>query len=174
MKYFSLIIAFTLLSMVSISAQNIEGKEIKNREIEWADFVGEIDQTSKWDAYTNWVTTYSFPRPTFEGDKAYVVLSVRLFLKNNSWVKPGKQNDRLLNHERGHFKIGQICAKQIEKTVNSTAFDRNDYAKQVSALYWQIIEQCKALDKQYDTETNHYQNREQQAAWDKKLKALLN
>src|SRR5689334_8291365 len=119
MKKISLIIAFVLVSAVSISAQNVNGKEIKDRDIEWSDFVGDVVQTSQFDAVTNWVTTYSFPRPTFEGDKARIKLTVHLFLRADSWVKPDKKTPRLLNHERGHFKIGKICAKEIEETVNS-------------------------------------------------------
>jgi hypothetical protein len=174
MKKFLFILMFALLAAFPVFTQAVDGKEINDRELEWSDFVGEVDKSSKWDAYTGWITTYSYPRPTFEGDKVRVQLSVRLFLKNSSWVKSGKETDRLLNHERGHYKIGQICVKQITETVNSTAFDRTNYRKEIDALYWQIIEQCKALEKQYDNETNHYLNQAQQKAWDKKLNDLSN
>src|SRR3712207_9059327 len=67
--------------------------EIKDRELEWSDFVGEVDQTSRFDADTRWVTTYSFPAPTFKDGKAYVKLTVRLFLRSKSWVRPNKRSE---------------------------------------------------------------------------------
>lgn len=173
MKKLSLIIAFVLLSFVSISAQNIDGKEIKNRDIEWSDFVGNVDESSKFDAVTNWVITYAYPQPTFKNETARVKVQVSLFLRSDSWVRANKQTQRLLNHERGHFKIGKICAKEIQETINSMTFDRYDYAKQINVVYWKIIEKYKEFEKQYDSETDHYKNQAQQELWDKKLNDLL-
>lgn len=173
MKKASLIIVFVLVSFISISAQKIDGKEIKNRDIEWSDFTGEADESSKFDAVTYWIITYSFPRPTFEGNKARVKATVRVFLRSDSWVKQDKKTSLLLNHERGHFKIGKICAKEIEETINAMAFDRNDYANQINAVYWEIIKKYVEIEKQYDIDTEHYKNQAQQAMWDKKLNDLL-
>lgn len=172
-KQISLILLFLIISFVSISAQ-VEGKEIINRDIEWADFIGDIDKSSKFYAVTNWAITYNFSRPTFEGNKARVKVSTYLFLLSNSWVKPNKQTPRLLNHERGHFKIGKICAGEIEKTINSKFFDRNNYAEEIAAVYWEIIKKYQEFEKQYDEETDHFNNQEQQLLWDKKLNNLLN
>jgi hypothetical protein len=69
--------------------------------------------------------------------------------------------------------IGKICAKEIEDTINSREFDRDDYAKRISAVYWEIINKYKEIEKQYDRETDHYKNQEQQALWDKKLNDAL-
>jgi predicted secreted Zn-dependent protease len=96
-----------------------------------------------------------------------------LFLRSDSWVRANKQTQRLLNHERGHFKIGKICAKEIQETINSMTFDRYDYAKQINVVYWKIIEKYREFEKQYDSETDHYKNQAQQELWDKKLNDLL-
>ncbi len=173
MKKILLVIAFVLVSFASISAQNIDRKEIKNRDIEWSDFIGDVDKSSEYDAVTNWVTTYAFSRPTFEDGKARVKITIRLFLRSDSWVKPDKQTPLLLNHERGHFKIGKICTKEIEETINSMTFDRSDYAKQIDVVYWEIVKKYIEIEKQYDRDTNHYKNQEQQALWDKKLNDFL-
>ncbi|MBX7171229.1 MAG: DUF922 domain-containing Zn-dependent protease [Pyrinomonadaceae bacterium] len=170
------IIFFLFVFFISfnfIYSQSLPGKEIRNREIEWTDFSGKIDQTSPWDAVTNWTTLYSFAAPNFEGDKARVTITVRLFLKSDSWTKPNKQTPRLLEHERGHFNIGRICADEIESTINTMSFDRNNYHKQIDEVYWKIIEKYKEINAQYERETDHYKNIEQQKKWNKKLNSLL-
>lgn len=174
MKKFLLILVIFLISVISISAQTVIGKEIRYRDVEWADFTGEIDTTSKYDAYTDWKTTYSFPAPKIFGDKVRVTLAVRLYLTIASWVKPNKKSARLLNHERGHFKIGRLCADELEKTINSMEFSRNNYHKEINEKYWEIIKKHQEMNRQYDKDTNHYNNQDQQEIWDKKLNDQLN
>jgi len=173
MKKLLLVIVLVLALGVSISAQNAKGKEIRNRDIEWSDFSGDVDPSSKHDAYTYWMTTYSYQSPSIHGDKVRVDLSVRLSLDPVSWVKPDRRSARLLNHERGHYRIGRICANEIEKVISSTDFSRNNFGKEIDALYWKIIEKYRVINDQYDSDTAHYQNVEQQIFWDRKLESLL-
>ena len=174
MNKLSLIIAFVLITFISISAQTVERKEIQNREIEWSDFVGAVDESSKFDAVTNWVTTYSFPQPTFKDGKVFVKVAVKVYLRLDSWVKPNRKTSRLLEHERGHFKIGKICAKEFKETIDARAFDRTDYAKQISDIYLEIMNKYKEFEKQYDRETDHFKDLAEQDRWNKKLNDLLN
>lgn len=174
MKKLLLVIVLVLALGVSISSQNVRGKEIRNRDIEWSDFSGDVDPSSKHDAYTYWMTTYSFTSPTVRGDKVRVRLTVQLFLDAISWVRPDRRSARLLNHERGHYRIGRICANELESVINSTDFSRGNYSKEIDTVYWKIIEKYRTINDQYDSDTAHYQNVEQQIFWDRKLDSLLN
>jgi len=174
MKKLLLIIVLVLALSVSISSQNVRGKEIRNRDIEWSDFSGDVDQSSKHDAYTFWMTTYNFTSPIAHGDNVRISLTVRLFLDSVSWVKPDKRSARLLNHERGHYRIGRICANELERVISSTDFSRYNYRKEIDVLYWKIIDKYREINDQYDSDTAHYQNVEQQIFWDRKLESLLN
>lgn len=149
------------------------GKEINGRELEWADFTGEVDATSPWDAYTSWTTTYRYPAPIVYDGRVYIAVKVSLFLKPNSWVRPHKKSDILLEHERGHFNIARICAKQIEETINSATFSTSNYRKEIDDAYWMVIGRCKELEKRYDDETKHYNDRTQQALWNRMIHDLL-
>jgi len=156
------------------SRKDVSGKEIRGRELEWTDFVGEVDTKSIWNAYTDWVTSYRFSRPDFAGSRARVTITVQLLLARNSWVKPDKKSDALLDHERGHFNIGRICSRQIERTINSSYFSASNYHKEIDDVYWAEIGKCKEFERQYDLETKHYNDREQQMVWNKKIADLLN
>jgi hypothetical protein len=173
-KKIFLAIVLTLSFCLSGFGQDARGIEIRDRDIEWADFTGEVDPASRFDAYTYWYTTYSYPAPERVGDAVRVNLTIRLFLRSDSWVRPNKKTDRLLNHEQGHYRIGRICANEIEATVNEMEFSRDNYRKEIDAVYWKVIKKYQAINKQYDADTNHYHNRQQQAVWDRKLEELLN
>ena len=157
----------------STSSKDVLGKEIRNRELEWTDFKGEVDPNSRWNAFTDWVTSYRFSAPDFEDGRVRVKLNVQLFLTPNSWVRPDKKSDLLLEHERGHFNIGRICSKQIETTINSASFSSANYRKEIDNAYWMVIGKCKEFERQYDAETRHYNDREQQTLWNKKISDLL-
>ncbi|MBS1798067.1 MAG: DUF922 domain-containing protein [Acidobacteria bacterium] len=173
MKTVILLIALALFSLLPAAAQTANGTEIGDRELEWSDFNGAVDRTSAYDAFTYWFTTYRFGPPVFEDGRARVTVTVRLFLRSDSWVKPGRETARLLNHERGHYKIGRLCAREIAEKINSTLFDRVNYAKEVDAVYWEITRKYQEINRQYDRETDHYNNRAEQERWDKKLDGLL-
>jgi hypothetical protein len=155
------------------SRKDVNGKEIRGRELEWTDFLGAVDPSSRWNAYTDWVTSYRFSRPDFAGGRARVKISVQLLLTRNSWVRSEKKSDELLDHERGHFNIGRICSRQIERTINSTYFSASNYHKEIDNAYWVEIGKCKEFEEQYDADTKHYNDREQQMVWNKKIADLL-
>lgn len=169
-----LLLLLIAASVTAFYSQNASrGKEIRGREIEWADFTDDVDLKSPWHAYTDWVTDYRFSAPDFDGGRVRVKISVRLFLTPRSWVRPNKKSDVLLEHERGHFNIGRICAKQIENSINSSYFSLSSYQKEIDDTYWMITGKCKEFEDRYDAETRHYNDREQQAAWNKTIADLL-
>lgn len=174
MKNLLLLCVLILVSTLPAFAQEVDGKEIINRQIQWSDFVGEIDESSDFDAVTNWAITYRFSAPTIRNGRARVKVTTRIFLRSDSWVRPNKKSARLLEHERGHFKIGQLCAREIEETLSAEIFSASDYAQEIEARYLEIIEKYKEIEKQYDEDTDHYRNVKQQAIWNKKLNEMFN
>jgi hypothetical protein len=171
--FFFTVTVIVAYSQPDRSRKDISGKEIRGRELEWTDFNGEVDPGSRWNAYTDWVTSYRFSRPDFAGGRARVKLTVQLLLTRNSWVKPEKKSDALLEHERGHFNIGRVCSEQVERKINSSSFSASNYPKEIDDMYWVEMGKCKELEQRYDMETKHYNDREQQALWNKNIADLL-
>ena len=173
MKRIAFFILIVIVSTVSALSQSVIGKEINDRDVEWADYNGEINHSSPFAAETYWAVTYKFPPPKVKDGKVYLKVETHLYLRSTSWVKPNRQTQRLLEHEQGHFRIGRICTEEFRKTADSTAFDLDNYAKEIDAIYWTTIKKYQNLTKQYDLETDHYRNIEEQARWNKKLDDLL-
>jgi predicted secreted Zn-dependent protease len=167
--------AVVFLSALIAFAQPAEviGKEINDRDVEWSDFTGPVDPTSRFGAWTDWRITYSFPAPTIRNEKAYVNVTTKLFLRHNSWVKSEKRSQRLLEHEQGHFRIGRLCAREIVSTINSTAFSRENYRKEINEIYWATINKYIEINTEYDRDTAHSNDLEGQSRWNKKLAELL-
>jgi hypothetical protein len=170
-----LLTIIVVLSAHLAFAQNgqLIGKEINDRDVEWSDFTGPVDPNSRFNAWTDWRITYSYPAPIVRDGKVHVTVSTKLFLRHDSWAKPESRSKRLLEHEQGHYRLGRICAREIVSTINSTAFSLENYKKEINDVYWAIIGKYVEINKLYDRETNHHNDRESQARWNQKLAELL-
>jgi predicted secreted Zn-dependent protease len=116
-------------------------------------------------------------------------INVRALIKpSESWVKEGKQTDKLLKHEQGHFNISNVLAEKTEaeliawakaNTGSATKCGRvqalNEAIKQWNALdsgtqllaIWDKGEGLrKQAQKDYDDETKHGADAPKQTAWE--------
>ena len=59
------------------------------------------------------------------------------------------------------------------ETINASTLDPNNLREDVNKIYWAVIRKYQEIEKQYDKDTNHYRDTEQQARWNKRLEELL-
>jgi len=100
--------------------------------------------------------------------------------KIESWVRPSKTNDDLLKHEQGHFDIAQIHAQEFKVGYEgkdfacpSGVYDDDKIINEIDGFWLQIEDDFHAMQKTYDIETDHHEDIEAQAEWNKKIKSLL-
>ena len=78
----------------------------------------------------------------------------------------------ILKHEQGHYTIAYMEQEELLRTVSKTVF-YGDYRQQAQAVFDKIDAKYKQLNADYDTDTQHMQNKVQQLSWnayfDKKL-----
>ncbi len=156
-----------LLCSLRTTAQRIiiNGEET-SRLLKWDDFRGSPDHGSPYFAFTYWNTSCKYDAFMFKGDTVKWKVQITLDLGQNSWKKKDKVNDSLLKHEQGHFDVGILCAMELQEKINKTIFLRNNYQSKLSTLIKETVDKYKKMDLQYDEETRHYANREQQWKWD--------
>jgi predicted secreted Zn-dependent protease len=147
---------------MQVSAQRIIiGGEETSRLLKWSDFTGSPDY-----GVTYWNISYSYDAFQYKGDTAKWKVQITVELGKNSWKKKDKITDTLLKHEQGHFDIGILCAMELQQRVNATVFFKNDYQAKLALLIKEVVDIYKKMDLQYDEETKHHANREQQWKWD--------
>lgn len=83
-------------------------------QLTWANFPGKANEAMKWSAHVYWNIEFQVlktgKRPS---------LSVDVHMLSKSWVKDHKKCDHLLNHEQGHYLIGNICALEFLRRVHT-------------------------------------------------------
>lgn len=150
-----------------------DGKIIVNDKLTWDDFTGQLDETSKYWARTNWRVTYKYKIISTRKDTVAIELNVLPFLKTTSWVLPSKKTDELLVHEQGHFNFALLVAAEFKKTVNSTILLKSDYNQKISFIFNSVLNNVKQMEVQYDEETKHMVNKKEQLRWNIKIDEML-
>ncbi len=89
--------------------------------------------------------------------------------RRRSWIKMNEVTSqemlaRILKHEQGHYAICYLEQQELLRTVGKTVFDA-DYRREAQEILDRIDAKYKQLNVDYDTDTRHMQNREQQASW---------
>jgi predicted secreted Zn-dependent protease len=149
------------------SAQRIIiGGEETSGLLKWSDFTGSPDYGVEYFGFTYWNISYNYDAFQYKGDTAKWQVQITVELGKNSWKKKDKITDTLLKHEQGHFDIGILCAMELQQRVNATVFFKNDYQAKLAVLIKEVVDKYKKMDLQYDEETKHHANREQQWKWD--------
>lgn len=164
MRFFFLAPLFLLGLATSAQTVIISGEKT-NRRLRWDDFTGQPDHSTGLYAYTYWYVSYKWGPFGFSRDTVKWNVEVILELEKRSWKKPDKISDSLLAHEQGHFDIGLLFAKAFRERVNATVFFRPNYQSRIAELFNEELEKFRKMESQYDRDTEHFHNREQQRKW---------
>lgn len=115
-------------------------------------------------------------------EKNIIVCYTQAFMdKEKSWsLYHGKtdvdysKSNGLLKHERGHFDITEIYAREARMLISKIKTNSFEKAKKrIDKITQQIKKKITKEQNQYDTETQYGKNKEKQAKWDKKIEERL-
>ncbi len=160
---FFLIVAGFLFSFQA--AHLIPWKE--NRKLSWDDFKAKPDASSSYKAKTESILNLAIAT---KGMEASITMQ-NCFDKNASWVK--EKRDILLVHEQAHFDISELWARKFKQRLNGKTFAIKTFQKTLNSMHDSIYKEGKAMQVEYDKETEHSVNTKAQEKWDKKIAADL-
>ncbi|TSD65975.1 hypothetical protein FFF34_000830 [Inquilinus sp. KBS0705] len=106
-----------------------------------------------------------------------ITLNIKVYVpKSASWVAAGNQSSYALNHEQRHFDIAKIVAERFKRNIMQAELPPYNYDGPINMLYLDALREMNKLQKQYDDETAHSTNNNQQQQWnefiDKELAKL--
>jgi hypothetical protein len=141
------------------------------RTLTEADFLGTPRPNSRGVvAYTNCTIDFSYQANRTNGE--YILhFNVRLLMNNyKSWLDRSRITNRaqlteILKHEQGHFNIAYLEQQEVLRTMSRTRFTSN-YRQEAMNIFNNIDAKYKQLNQDYDEDTEHMINRQQQHSWD--------
>lgn len=128
-------------------------------------------------AYTNTIIGYTYV-PSWQNGYYRLDFTIKLEInKNESWIDRSRVTSpamlaEILKHEQGHYNIAYLEQQELLRTVSRTVF-YDDYLTKAKEILRRIDAKYKQLNADYDIDTNHMLNREQQHNWDAYFKKQL-
>ena len=106
----------------------------------------------------------------------YVDMAIKVSVaKSDCWVQ-GAKDDYILNHEQRHFDIEKIIGERYKRKLLAMKLPSDNFYAPINMEYLEALREAARMQKQYDAETRHGQDREAQAKWneaiDKELRAF--
>jgi len=167
MKILSILFIFLF---TSFSNERIAWSE--DVKLTWDDFKGRPDMRSPFVAMTNSGIVFSYQVASENGNLSLTTSVEAQFHPEMSWHKPEKVNNHVLQHEQGHFNITEIHARKLRKAFAEYKVTRN-YERELKAIFTRINRERQIMQDRFDKETNHSQNKQKEAEWQKFIYAEL-
>lgn len=171
MKYFASLLLFCCFAAAQPAGAQQAREELlewkENRKLSWADYKARPDPESDAAAST---TTYLLIDYYISRNNFSYKIESR-FSKSRSWGL--HKTDYILAHEQGHFDIAEVYARKLNQRMHAYTFNARSYDKDLKKIYEEVTKEKLETQNRYDRETNHSINREQQAAWLKKIAVML-
>lgn len=138
--------------------------------LHWTDFRGRAPSNTGHDAYTS----YRIQVKTVRSPDGTIIPEVAcLFDPTTSWVSlEGRRNMALLDHERLHFDIGEVHARQLRSRLAERSPDA-DLEHALRSALDQATRSSRRMQERYDEETGHGVNTEAQARWKDRVMRML-
>ena len=164
LKYLPLILCFFL---ISLDEETIEWHD--GLKLEWNNFKGQPDSNNKAVAITASGLTFGYSvQKTNDLITSFQANVKAHFYPDKSWYKSEQVNDTILMHERLHFDITEWHARQLRFQMSNLETSQ-DIEKKLDSLYYEISQTLRKTQSQYDLESDHSRNLENQLVWQKKV-----
>lgn len=121
-------------------------------------------------AYTNCSINFSY-QATLSNNIYRLNFNVILTMnRDKSWIDRSRVFSQslmteILKHEQGHYNIAYLEQQEVIRAMTRARFTAN-YKAEAMAIFNRIDVKYKQLNLDYDEDTEHSQNKQQQHSWD--------
>ena len=162
MKLFATALLLLFLHPTTPKEEKIAWAE--GRKLNWADFKGVPSGPEDYVASTNSGVSFSFSYKEQNGQSVIDYTVRGNFYPNLSWYRPSKVTNYILEHEQMHFDISELCARKLRKSLATIPRDR-DFKSRSEVVYEQNEKVRREMQTQYDTDSDHSNNKEEELRW---------
>lgn len=169
------IIILLLLSFFGIISSFEEEKIAwdANRPLTWEDFRGIPNRADAYVASTNSGISFSFSFSERNGVANVQYTVVSNFYPDLSWYRPERVTQYILEHEQTHFDISELHARKLRKALSSLSHNR-DFKEKAEVIYNSLEAERRAMQTQYDKESDHSNVKEMEFQWRTRVAEDLN
>jgi len=117
-------------------------------------------------------TLTKFAYKAFPQDGSVILNTSTYFYPCSSWLNKANIKSSIA-HEQLHFDIAEYHKRLFLKRLTETKSSEDMFAISTRAIFRDISDQRRAMNMEYDRQTNNGQNEEEQNKWNIKIANLL-
>lgn len=100
----------------------------------------------------------------------YVNMAMKVDVaKSDCWVRAEGKDDYILNHEQRHFDIEKIVSEHFKQKISAMELPVDNFNGPINVEYMETLREATRMQKQYDGDTRHGQDKQAQAKWNEKI-----
>ena len=142
----------------------------EERQLNWNDFQGNPDYSDEFRSAVT-VSAINFTTRCEPNGELFYKVSAQ-FLKDKSWVKPEAYSDYHLGHEQLHFDITELYVRKIREALGEETYQCDDQ-QLVQKLVKYYMQECLAMQDEYDKETRYSLHKAKQKVWEVSIQNQL-
>jgi hypothetical protein len=141
----------------------------EQKPLSWADFSGQVKDSSAFDAEVFAEVRYKY---TFYSLRDFQFEVFAIFNRNTSWSRTERRSEELLKHEQLHFDIAALHAQKLKDRFNSYNYTEN-FEQEIQQIFSELKEEYQAAQLKCDEETNHSVDKAKQLQWEQYVRNEL-
>lgn len=161
-----LFLIFSFNSIAFAQSEQLKIRWNEQRNLTWADFKAEPDESISYSANTNSGMGYSWNYSTASGKPELNHEVFTNFYPNLSWVKDIQNEEYLLAHEQLHFDISELHSRKLRMKLQQYDIGRN-IRQDLKKIYNAVESDRVTMQNRFDKETSHSENRAAELQWRK-------
>lgn len=144
-----------------------------DRKLNWQDFKGLAPSGNQQHVaaitacgigyYTNSVAAHERPQITVYNS----------FYIHDSWVRHEAADDRVLQHEQGHFDLCEIYTRKLRQEIANAHITGANMKSELARIYARVTNDYEARQQAYEAETSHGTVAAAQQRWSMQISAEL-
>lgn len=169
-----IVISVILLTLVHVKAftQRDLIKWNNNVKITWSDFKGKADVRSAFGAMSAVGIYYKYNSAS-KGKRYIIRFTIYSgFDKTKSWRRTRLLTMQMLKHEQLHFDIAELVSRAFKNEAEHTVYTEN-YKNEISRIFNRYTLFMQKLQRKYDVQTMHSNNKEKQKDWENLIRQEL-
>ena len=117
-------------------------------------------------------TMTKFGYKVFPQEASVIINTSTYFFPCGSWLNKSNIKNSIA-HELLHFDIAEYHKRLFLKRVSETQSSQDMFATTTKAIFRDVADQRRAMNMEYDKQTNNGQNEQEQNKWNTKIANLL-
>jgi hypothetical protein len=134
----------------------------EGQRLEWVDFLGNVNDSSSYDAESFAEIRYNY---TFNTTRGFFFHVYANFNKNASWSRKEFRSFALLKHEQLHFDIAELYARKMKEAFENYNYTEN-YREEIAQIFNEKKLEYHLMQLKYDEQTSHSLDKEKQQEWE--------